>query len=35
MIKQFSGNPNEWKNSLPKDLPDGSPIGMDACGGHF
>ncbi len=35
MIEQFLDDPNEWKNSMPKDMPDGSPIGMDACGGHF
>mgnify|MGYP000131717893 CR=1 FL=1 len=35
MIDQFMDDPNEWKNSMPKDMPDGSPIGMDACGGHF
>lgn len=35
MIEQFMDDPNEWKNSIPKNMPDGSPIGMDACGGHF
>ncbi len=35
MIEQFMDDPNEWKNSMPKNMPDGSPIGMDACGGHF
>ncbi|MFK8006063.1 MAG: zinc-dependent metalloprotease [Saprospiraceae bacterium] len=35
MIEQFMDDPNEWKNSIPKGMPDGSPIGMDACGGHF
>ena len=34
MINQFMDDPNEWKNSIPKNMPDGSPIGMDACGGH-
>ena len=34
MIDQFMDDPNEWKNSMPKDMPDGSPIGMDACGGQ-
>ena len=32
LINQFTQNPNEWKRALPKDMPDGSPIGMDACG---
>jgi len=34
MIDQFMDDPNEWKNSMPKNMPDGSPIGMDACGGQ-
>jgi hypothetical protein len=34
-IKNFFDNPNEWKKAQPKPMPDGSPIGMDACGfGH-
>ena len=32
LIKVFWENPNEWKSALPKDMPDGSPIGADACG---
>ncbi len=32
MIAQFKADPAEWKNTTPKNLPDGSPIGMDACG---
>ena len=27
LIKLFKDNPMEWKNSLPKNMPDGSPIG--------
>ena len=34
MIEQFLDDPMEWKNTIPKDMPDGSPIGMDACSGH-
>ncbi|MEM6965908.1 MAG: zinc-dependent metalloprotease [Bacteroidota bacterium] len=32
MIQQFKNNPTEYKNTLPKKMPDGSPIGMDTCG---
>lgn len=35
LIDQFNSDPMKWKSSMPKDMPDGSPIGMDACGGHF
>ncbi len=31
LINQFVQNPNEWKSAMPKDMPDGSPIGSDAC----
>ncbi|HFC01015.1 MAG TPA: DUF5117 domain-containing protein, partial [Phaeodactylibacter sp.] len=27
LIKLFKNNPTEWKNALPKNMPDGSPIG--------
>ena len=36
LIQQFKNDPDEWLNSQPVEMPDGSPIGMEAmgCGEH-
>ena len=32
LIKKFKDDPEEWLNSQPLEMPDGSPIGMEAMG---
>jgi len=36
LIEQFKNDPEDWMNSQPVEMPDGSPIGMEAmgCGEH-